>query len=653
MFHNSYDILKASFDIAGLLLTFVLIVSLVFRKMTKGTTDRLFLVMIFVCEMACVFDIISIGVDGSGLSGPFMIYLSHSMYYLSMIGQAPLHLLFMISLTDVWHKVRKSVPMQLLLLLPYTLFFLMMAINPFTNWVFSVDGGYKHEALFFLTYASMLPYFIVDIVYVFKYRRQLHIRRIICHSSMLVLLILSMSIHLRLPELRVDCFAVSLSLLIASVGIQRPEDYIDSLTGLYKQSAYAMDLKNAFKNDKHVHIVMLNIGNFLAVQNMIGYDAAGDLLGPISNRLNMIVRSLKCHCMLYYLDRGRFRMVFNESDRDKAEIAAERVMNELKVRSRFNGFDINLTPFVVLARCPEEIESFKSLMAFGNDFHEKYPYTGQVMMAPEVYNAMDFAVQNDIDAIIERALENESFQVYYQPIYSVERQRFVSAEALLRLFDEQHGFVSPEILITAAEKSGAIHKIGRFVFEEVCRFIASEEYKRLGLDYIEVNLSVAQCMHSHLADDILGILNKYNVSPDSINLEITETAASYTQRVMTENLNTLSKAGVSFSLDDYGTGYSNMKRVISLPLKIVKLDKSFVDEQHNPKMWIFLQNTVQMLKDMEMEIVVEGIETKEMLDVFSDLKCDFIQGYFFSKAICKEDFIKFITDAGQSVQTST
>ena len=647
MFHNSYDIVKASFDIAGLLLTFVLIMSLVFRKMTKGTTNRLFLVMIFVCELACIFDIVSIGVDGAGLSNPSVIYFSHSMYYLSMIFQAPLHLLFVISLTDVWHKVRKSVPMRIFLFLPYTLFFLMIAANPFTNWVFSVDGGYRHEALFFLTYASMIPYFITDIVYLAKYRRQLHARRVICQSSMLVLLILSMSIHLRIPELRVDCFAVSLSLLIASVGIQRPEDYIDSLTGLYKQSAYATDMKNTFKNDKHVHIVMLNIGNFLAVQNMIGYDATVDLLGSISNRLNMIVRGLKCHCMLYYLDRGRFRMVFNEADRDKAEMAAEIVMDELKMRSRFNGFDINLTPFVVLARCPEEIESFKSQMAFGNDFHEKHPYTGLVMMASEVYNAKDFVVQNDIDTIIERALENESFQVYYQPIYSVERGRFVSAEALLRLFDEQYGFISPEVLITAAERSGAIHKIGTFVFEEVCRFIASEEYKRLGLDYIEVNLSVAQCMHTDLAHNILEIIEKYHVSPNSINLEITETAASYTQWVMTENLNTLSEAGLSFSLDDYGTGYSNMKRVISLPLKIVKLDKSLVDEQHNPRMWIFLQNTVKMLKDMQMEIVVEGIETKEMLDAFSELECDFIQGYFFSKPICKDDFIKFIADSGQ------
>ncbi len=156
---------------------------------------------------------------------------------------------------------------------------------------------------------------------------------------------------------------------------------------------------------------------------------------------------------------------------------------------------------------------------------------------------------------------------------------------------------------------------------------------------------MAQCMRADLADKILATIQKYQVNPDHINLEITETAISYSQKAMADNLTKLSAAGFSFSLDDYGTGYSNMKRLISLPLKLVKLDKSLVDEQSNPKMWLFLQNTVKMLKDMEMEIVVEGIETTEMVEAFSRLDCDFIQGYFFSKPISRDHFVAFILAA--------
>ena len=247
----------------------------------------------------------------------------------------------------------------------------------------------------------------------------------------------------------------------------------------------------------------------------------------------------------------------------------------------------------------------------------------------------------DVDDIIERAFANHSFHVYYQPIYSIEKKKFLSAEALLRLIDEKEGFISPEVFIPAAEKSGAIHKIGDFVMEEVCRFIASDEYKKLGLEYIEVNLSVSQCMRHGLAEHLLAIMKKYGVSSDQVNLEITETAASYDQNVMAENLSELSSAGISFSLDDYGTGYSNMYRIAALPLKIVKLDKTFVNNQ-NAKMWTILQNTVRMIKDLNMEIVVEGIETEDMVKKFSDLHCDFIQGFYFSKPVPREEFVQFI-----------
>ncbi len=634
-----------SFDIAGLVVMCVLILSIVFRKMTKGITNRIFIASVICGALGSAFDIFAINVDNSGTTNEALICLAHSMYLVFHVGQAPLHMLFVVSLTDTWHKIKKNIPMLALIGLPYTAILVLIVINPFTHILFTTQGGYAHSKLFNLTYVSVFIYIVSTFVYVIKYRWQFNLRKVLSLCSMAFMVAIAVIVHMSDPLKRVECFVIAVSLLIVSVGIQRPEDFIDTFTNLYKQSAYANDLRRTFMLDKHVNIVMLNIANFLVVQNMIGYDNGNLLLAEIARRIEAIGKSFKCGCMVYYLDRGRFRMVFNQEYRHEAELAAQYVLNDLKTQSKFKGFDISLTPFIVLSRCPEEIESFKSLMAFGNDFHDKHLYTGRVVLASEIYNAKEFVIQNNIEKIIDRGFENNSFKVFYQPIYSTEQGRFVSAEALIRLFDVEHGFVSPELLITAAEKSGAIHRIGNFVFEEVCRFIASDEYKKLGLDYIEVNLSVAQCMDSDLADNILGIMKKYNVSASQINLEITETAASYTQRVMTENLNKLSQAGLLFSLDDYGTGYSNMKRVISLPLKIVKLDKSFVDDINNPKMWIFLHNTVKMLKDMEMEIVVEGIETKEMLDTFSNMKCDFIQGYFFSKPISKDDFVAFIMEA--------
>lgn len=302
--------------------------------------------------------------------------------------------------------------------------------------------------------------------------------------------------------------------------------------------------------------------------------------------------------------------------------AASLINDALHQTVKIDKFDLNLIPYVCLAKCPEDIDNFQSLISFGTDFHEKLPYNGEVIHADGSTVKSMVSLLTGMDSIIERALANHGFHVYYQPIYSIEKKRFVSAEALLRLIDEKEGFISPEIFIPAAEKSGAIHKIGDYVLTEVFQFIASSEYKKLGLEYIEINLSVSQCMHHGLADSILESMSRYGVSSNQVNLEITESAASYDQSVMSENLERLSAAGLTFSLDDYGTGYSNMYRIAALPLKIVKLDKTFVNNQ-NSKMWTILQNTVRMIKDLNMEIVVEGIETEEMVKKFSDLKCDF------------------------------
>lgn len=135
----------------------------------------------------------------------------------------------------------------------------------------------------------------------------------------------------------------------------------------------------------------------------------------------------------------------------------------------------------------------------------------------------------------------------------------------------------------------------RRLMNEVCRFIGSADFKRTGLEYIEVNLSVAQCMQERLAERILEVMENHGVSPDKINLEITETAAEYDQDIMMKNINKLYSRGISFSLDDYGTGYSNLERIMTLPLTIVKLDKIFGSADNDSKMCALLVIIFQSL----------------------------------------------------------
>ena len=151
-------------------------------------------------------------------------------------------------------------------------------------------------------------------------------------------------------------------------------------------------------------------------------------------------------------------------------------------------------------------------------------------------------------------------------------------------------------------------------------------------------------MEENLVRDVLDTFDRYHVSARDINLEITETAVSDEQQVMDKNINDLFNEGICFSLDDFGTGYSNMHRIASLPLSIIKIDKTLVDESGRQNMQIVIENTVKMIKALGMKIVVEGVETEQQLKQFVSLRCDYIQGYYFSKPLPKDEFVTFLLD---------
>lgn len=641
------------FDICAVLILCMLLFSVFFRKMTVGLPNRLFIVLIFVTLATAAADIFSVVTPYR--EGTFIGTLCCGFQYAYLFlrnAMSPVYILYLISLTDTWHKLKKSLAFKLFLVIPYSVIIITLVSNAFTGAVFSFDGNgvYTRGPAMFVLYVCSFVYLITGIGYIVKYKKLFTSEKLLSLFAIFPLTVVSLAIQWFFPSMLVEMFASAISLLLIIVTVQRPEELLDSLTGLSKYGAYGVDMKRNFANGKRVGIILINISNYSSMHAILGFDNLNAMLKRIADRLVAINKEEKLRAGLYYLDRGRYRFVITENNWDKMEQTAEKINSELKQSIIFNQMSLNLIAHVCIAHCPEEITEFETLMAFGNELNDM-PYSGRVIKTSEIAKENRFRLSNELDAIIDNAIANRSFEVYYQPIYSIGTDNFISAEALLRLHHDKYGFIPPDLFITAAEKSGAIHKIGELVLEKVCSFISSREFSELGLEYIEINLSVAQCMQADLADKILQIMKRYGVTPDKINLEITETAASYSQNIMMENLEKLTRAGIEFSLDDYGTGYSNIKSVASLPIKIVKLDKTFVDSENNPRMWIVLKNTIKMLKDMNMHIVVEGIETEGLVKKFTDLNCEYIQGYYYSRPIPESDFVMFMRKhAGKKIK---
>ncbi len=252
--------------------------------------------------------------------------------------------------------------------------------------------------------------------------------------------------------------------------------------------------------------------------------------------------------------------------------------------------------------------------------------------------------------LIDKALENRTFQVWYQPILDIAGGTYRSAEALIRMRDGNGSFVNPEELIRIAEKNGRIDAVGLYVFEEVCRLLRDRDTKLRGVNCIEVNLSPRQLRNPALADNLLALIRQYGIPAEAINLEITETAETTPaeREQMVSFMERMREEGVAFSLDDYGSGFATIGTLLTYPVDIVKFDRDILwKAMTEPSAMTLLRTSLSAVRGIGKKAVVEGVETKEMEQMLRENDCDYLQGFLFSRPRPEKEFVRFISEHNQ------
>lgn len=636
------------YDLCGVLSMATLVLALILRRLTKGRNNQLFLAICVSILLTGVLDILTEYLDHmAGISDYYTMlrFLLDSLFFLVHNSTLPLYLLYVCSAMGLWYKIERRLELFHLCTVPFCIDLLIIFSNPWNKLLFYFDSdlNYQRGPLFIFLYVIAFIYIIVSIVMIVKYRYLLTKARYLALITFVPINALSAFVQMLFPEYRIEIFASVIVSIVVAVTVHRPEETIDSIVGVQSYAAFIYETRTNFAAKSPVTYLFIKFDNYLTLRKNLGIDNYLLLLRIFTEKTESICKAMHFSYEYFYLGQGRFAIVTSDNKYDALLDAGRTLLAYMQEPVKLRHLEVRVNPRVCIVRCPEDIDNEESLLNFVATFQNKLPNEKRVLSLEQVAKSKDFRIKNDMDEIIKRGIEEKNFQMYYQPIYSAKENRFVSAEALIRLKDSTYGFVSPALFIPVAEESGAIHDIGDFVIDDVCRFIGSREFEKLGLEYIEINLSVAQLIETGLVDKICSAMKKYGVRPEQINLEITETAADYDPQVSDVNIEKLREAGLTFSLDDYGTGYSNISRVVSLPLDIVKLDKSLVDDMDTPLMWIVIKNTVSMLKKMNKKILVEGIEDKRSLDRFVEIGCDYIQGYYFSKPLPETEYIEFIT----------
>ena len=636
------------FDICAIPLFLIILFICYSRRMTKGSVNFLFISVVLLSLCSAAADLgMEIADNLVPLSGAGYLLCTVSSYAYLVVRNAnnAVLLLFLLELTRTKFLLGKWWA-KLCFCLPYAGILLMLAQNPFTHSAFTVtaEAGYVRGPLMLAFYGIAMLYGIVGLIYCIYCRRYFSVSKWAALFSVYVLAHLAVVIQYFHPELLVEMFSTAVGEMLILLSVMRPEERMDIEVEMLSWAAYQADLRNILRSGENVQIIVIRLQNGREIRNYLGEHRYYRFLTEIAGELSGI-RWRRRHRIDPYFERPDTIYIIADAVNADREDAGERLLAEAGDRiRRYTEMGVRVEPRVCLICVPEDLRKAEDILSLGHIFPKIDPGRQTAIRASEIVHSRTFAVEAHIEAILDRAIRKDHVEMYYQPIYDVRSEGFRSAEALARIIDPEYGLISPAVFIPAAEAEGCMIPLGDLVLEQVFRFISTHDLDALGLEFIEINLSVAQCMESSLPEKLRRLQEKYGVDPGRVNLEITETTFENISEVMLENVRELTGMGYSFALDDYGIGYSSIQRVNHLPLKLIKIDKSMLDEIGSDSGRKILEYTVRMMQGIGKQLVIEGAETREAVEALKRMDCNYIQGYYYAKPLPGEEFIRYLEE---------
>lgn len=630
------------YDAAALVITVTIMIHFYMKKTISTRQNRMFSLLIVMALLSNILDILSVALFPYTQNLPMWIqYAANQGYLITFNATSVIYYIYLMVATKEpgtftsFDKVR--------MFLPAAVEALLILTTPWTNWIFYFENGvYKHGYLMIVLYGCAMLYVLMSLGHTILYQMKLNISQKVSVYVYTLLCFGAVVLQMELGNVMIVQFAVSIAVMLIYLSLENPESYIDRQLGIYNQVAFARLVPQYFEREKSFEILGIRVDGYRYIGETLGMENAWILLRKIAEDLSLSAR----HMDVCYLSGNEFAVISGESEANFLKLI-KRIQDRFQKPFFLNGMEISLSAQLCRLSCPENAKSLEDVMdALDYTMQETGQAENHVI---EISNDIlkKKKRENQILQILKKAVSQNAFKVYYQPIYSVEKECFSSAEALIRLQNEELGFISPEEFIPMAEKNGLILSIGEYVFRSVCKMMQREQPWNYGIDYIEVNLSVVQCMQEKLYKRLFEIMDEYQISYHQINLEITETTAIVSKETLWRNMHKLLARGVTFSLDDYGTGFSNTATIITYPFHLVKLDKSMVwSAMESDKAMCALKHTISMIKEMGMCLVAEGVETKEQANQLKEMGCDFFQGYYYSKPVPVDTFLELIKKQG-------
>ena len=416
---------------------------------------------------------------------------------------------------------------------------------------------------------------------------------------------------------------------------------IDRLTGLYNREAFckrAAALMQANLDQKYF-IIYFDISCFKAINDLFHIETGNSILRTAANYFERqidpsvgIVGRMEADHFVVCIPQDKINVGQILDGLDGAIQALDISHNILFYAGVYPVNNVDLPVDQMCDRANMALKKVK-----GN-YMNRYAYYDDGMRELMVQDQM---IVRDMEA----ALRENQFRIFLQPVYNVKTDSVESAEALIRWFHPINGMVSPGKFIPVFERNGFIVKTDRFVWEEVCKFIKQQREETGQVIPVSVNVSRLNFYNLDLLEFLLGLLEKYDLESWMLKLEITESAYTDNPHQLMSIIKAFREEGFPVLMDDFGSGYSSLNMLKNLPVDVLKVDMAFVRElEESERAYMILKFIMMLARELGMDVIVEGVETKKQLDYLVSLGADKIQGYYFSRPLPVPDFKKLVAE---------
>lgn len=498
--------------------------------------------------------------------------------------------------------------------------------------------GYHNLAYYNAIYVSTWFYIVASVVVLLRCRKETAFRLQAGLYTCNVILAVGLIMRHSFMNTLVTSFFSLMAILIIYLTAQNPDSFRDRMVDVFNKSAFVEMVSELVLQEKEFSCFGIGIKNYSSFKTFYGASTMYKSLLDIGKWLEVQFPGFQ----VFYLGNGYMALLNHTLDYIDVQSMAEKISERFCYPWAESGgakaaLGINMV-YISKSVPKKQVQSVVECLE--EAFKEAHRRDMTDVYAADEALLEQLKRQEKVRVILGSALRENKMEIHLQPLYSVREDRIGAVEVLARLYDEELGYIPPHEFIPVAETDGNIMELGRQIFAKTCHFISTHDLDALGIDFLTVNISPAQCLNYNLGDELERIAVRHRISMDKIRLEVTESATGDMDSLL-EQMRRLKNCGVSFLLDDFGAGTSNIVRVINLPFAMVKIDMQLIWAYFRSNSHMLI-HVMHMFQEEKMDIIVEGVEDKHMAQQLAQIGCEYEQGYYFSRPLPEDELVDFL-----------